>query len=334
MRSIARAPIVPAIAATTLTDDQIWANLRQYAMDARGAFAVNSERAMRSDIAAFTAWCDQNGHQAMPAVAATVSAFVDAMADSKAPATVRRYVSSISTFHRAAEVVNPAETQKVKLALKRMHKAKGRAQQQAAPLTEGLVRKLLEAAEDRRGNKLIATRNRALVVLAYVTLCRRAELAALQFADLTVEPDGFGTILVRFSKGDQEGLGAIVPIPADAMRYVMIWVERARIKDGPLFRTVRHGGNVSQRAIDPGDVTRAYKAMAKLAKLPAADIAQISGHSPRIGSAADMLRYKETLPAIMTAGRWKSPEMAARYVSKVAARESAAKRIADQRVPF
>jgi hypothetical protein len=49
-----------------------------------------------------------------------------------------------------------------------------------------------------------------------VGLLRRAELVALQFADLTVEPDGFGTILVRRSKGDQEGRGAVVPIPADA----------------------------------------------------------------------------------------------------------------------
>ena len=72
--------------ATTLTEDQIWANLRQYAMDARGAFAANTERAIKADIAAFTAWCDQEGHHAMPATAATVTAFVDAMAASKAPA--------------------------------------------------------------------------------------------------------------------------------------------------------------------------------------------------------------------------------------------------------
>ena len=57
----------------------------------------------------------------MPASPDTVAAFVDTMAASKAPATVRRYVSSIATFHPAAAVANPCEAQAVKLALKRMH---------------------------------------------------------------------------------------------------------------------------------------------------------------------------------------------------------------------
>jgi integrase len=265
----------------------------------------------------------------MPANADLVVAFVDAMAAIKAPATVRRYVSSIAAFHRAADVTNPCAAQAVKLALKRMHNTKGRAQQQAAPLNEGQVRKLLEA----RGSRLRDIRNRALLVLAYVSLCRRSELTALRFEDLSVEADGFATILIRRSKGDQEGLGAIVPVPQDAARYVMKWIDAARIKDGALFRAVRYSGSVGG-VLDPGDVARIFKGMARRANLPADQLARISGHSTRVGSAQDMLRYKETLPAIMASGRWKSSEMVGRYVAKVGARESAAKRIADQRPPF
>jgi site-specific recombinase XerD len=313
----------------TVTDAEIWTNLRQYAEAARGAFSVNTERALRADVAMFSAWCGRHDRQAMPASAETVAAFIDAMAAIKTPATVRRYVSSIATVHRAAKVANPCEGQIVKLALKRMHHEKGRAQQQAAPLNEGLVRKLLEA----RGTRLRDMRNRAILVVAYVTLCRRSELVALQFCDLAVEPDGFGTILVRRSKTDQEGMGADVPIPADAMRYVTKWIEAARITQGALFRAVRYGGSVGG-ALDPGDVSRAFKEMARRAGVPADEAARISGHSTRVGSAQDMLRYKETLPAIMASGRWKSPEMVGRYVAKVGARESAANRIAGQRPPF
>jgi site-specific recombinase XerD len=329
MRSLARVATVPASVSATLTEPEIWANLAQYAEDARGAFSASTERALRSDVASFTRWCGEQGHQAMPATKETVVRFVDAMAASKAPATVRRYVSSIATFHRAAEVANPCEAQAVKLALKRMHNAKGRAQQQAAPLNEGLVRKLLDA----RGTRLRDLRNRALLVISYVTLCRRSELVALQVSDLTVEPDGFGTVLIRRSKGDQEGRGAIVPIPADAMRYLAKWIEAARITDGALFRAVRYSGSVGG-SLDPGDVSRAFKEMARRAGLSADAVARISGHSSRVGAASDMLRYKESLPGIMAAGRWKSPEMVGRYTAKVGARESAAKRIADQREPF
>jgi hypothetical protein len=48
-------------------------------------------------------------------------------------------VSSIATFHHAAGVANPCETQAIKLALKRTHRGRGRAQAQAAPVNDVLV---------------------------------------------------------------------------------------------------------------------------------------------------------------------------------------------------
>jgi integrase len=258
------------------------------------------------------------------------------MAAGKAPATVRRYVASIASFHRAAEVANPCETQAVKLALRRMHNAKGRAQVQASPLNEGAVHKLLAARGGQHWNRMRDLRNRALLVTGYVTLARQSELTALQFADLSVEPDGFGTVIIRRSKGDQEGRGATVAVPADAVRHLLKWIEAAGIKDGPLFRAVRHNGGIGG-ALDPGAVARIFKTMAAEAKLPADKTGQalrISGHSPRIGGAQDMLRYKETLAAIMVSGRWKSPEMVGRYVKEQAARDSAANRVAAAREPF
>ena len=116
------------------------------------------------------------GHQPLPASPETVAAFIDAMGASKAPATVRRYVSSISTFHRAAGVANPCEALTVKLALKRMHREHGRVQQQAAPLNEGAVARMLVAA----GATLRDLRDKALFTVAYTTMCRRAELVGLR----------------------------------------------------------------------------------------------------------------------------------------------------------
>jgi len=335
MRSL-RAAVPATVPAVTPTEAEIWANLGKYAEAARGAFAVNTERAMRSDIARFTDWCRQEARQAMPASPETVAAFVDAMAASKAPASVRRYVSSVASFHRAAVVANPCEAQAVKLALRRMHNAKGRAQLQASPLNEGAVRKLLEArgiSRARRGNPMLDLRNRALLVLGYVTLCREGELTALRFDDLKVEADGFATIVIRRSKTDQEGRGATVPIPADAMRHLAKWITAARITDGALFRAVRHSGSIGG-ALDPGAVARIFKTMATAAKLKLPDgqaPPRISGHSTRIGAAQDMMRYKETLAAIMVSGRWKSPEMVGRYVREQEARDSAASRIAAER---
>jgi hypothetical protein len=111
-RSLTKIATVPATAA----EAEINANLRHYAEASRGAFASNTERALRVDVMIFTGWCAGEGRQALPASPETVAAFIDAMAASRASATVRRYVSCVATFRRAAAVANPCEAQVVKLA--------------------------------------------------------------------------------------------------------------------------------------------------------------------------------------------------------------------------
>jgi hypothetical protein len=119
-------------------DQPIAANLRAHAEAARGAYADETKRALRGDVALFTRWCAGTGLMPLPAYPETVAAFVDFMAISRAPASVRRYVSSIAYFHRAAGQPNPCDGMVVKLALKRMHRERGRAQQQAGPLNDEL----------------------------------------------------------------------------------------------------------------------------------------------------------------------------------------------------
>jgi site-specific recombinase XerD len=305
------------------------ASLAQHAAAARGAYAANTERALRADVAIFTAWCSEAGHAALPASAETIAGFIDAMAAPKAPATVRRYVSSVATFHRAAGVANPCATLVVKLALKRMHRERGRAQAQAAPVNDVLVARMLAAS----GDTLRHRRNRALLAVAYSTLCRRSELVALRHEDLQIDADGFGTITLRRSKTDQEGVGEVAPIAADALRHLSAWIEGAGLTDGPLFRAVLKGGRVGD-ALDSGDVARIFKAMAQAARLTVEEIARISGHSTRVGAAQDMVRYGVDLVGAMQAGRWKTSAMVARYSARLLAKRGGMAQIADRRVPF
>ena len=313
----------------TIEGSEMATSLRQHAEAARGAYASNTERALRADVAAFTAWCADAGHQPLPASAETVAAFIDAMGASKAPATVRRYVSSISTFHRAAGVANPCEALTVKLALKRMHRERGRVQQQAAPLTDQLVARMLVAA----GATLRDLRDKALLTVAYTTMCRRAELVGLLREDLQVEGDGFATVTIRRSKTDQEGAGATAPITADVMRHLQAYLAAAKIEAGPLFRAVLKGGRVGE-ALDGAEVARIFKAMALRAGLTAEEAARISGHSTRVGAAQDAIRLGAELPAVMQAGRWRTPEMVSRYTQRLGARHGAAALVAHKRVQF
>lgn len=308
----------------------VLAKLARYAEVARGAHSPNTIAAVRSDTEIFSAWCRKTGLTPLPADPAAVAAFVDAMAQDRAPATVRRYVSSVAHLHRAAELPNPAAAAAVKMSLKRMHRERGRTQAQAAPLNRanqhgpGLVDKMIANA----GNSVRALRNRALLAVAYDSLCRRSELVALAYADLSIGQAGDGTIVVRRSKTDQEGEGAVRYIAADTVRHVCAWLDASGVSEGPLFRTVRKAGRLGG-AMHPGDVARIYKEMAIGAGASAEAASRISGHSTRVGAAQDMVASERIeMPAIMQAGGWKTSVMVARYAAHLSAKRSGAAKLA------
>ena len=209
----------------------------------RGAVGENTERALKSDLRVFAAWCAGRRLPALPAHAATIAAFVDAMARARAPATVRRYVASIAAVHKALGHAKAARAAPVQLALKRMHRTRGRRQAQARGLTWPLRQRLLAAV----GNRPIDDRNRALVAVAYDGMLRRSELTALEVDDLMEEVDGSGALLVRRGKTDPEGRGAVVYLAPDTVALLRAWRARAGIEAGRLFRSVGRDGTLGTR---------------------------------------------------------------------------------------
>ena len=290
---------------------------------ARGAISANTVRAVRSDLAIYAAWCAERGLQALPGTAETVAAFVDAMAEIRAPATVRRYVASIAVAHRQIGRAKTLKGAPVKLALQRMHRRKGRRQEQAHGLTWPLRLRLLEAAGDRP----IDLRNRALLAVSYDAMLRRAELTSLQVSDLLEEMNGSATLLVRRSKTDGEGAGEIVYLARDTVLLVRAWLEGAGISEGRLFRSVARNGRLGE-GLDPSQVPRILKAMARAAGLPDAVVDGLSGHSARVGAAQDMIAAGIELPSILQAGRWKSTAMVNRYGERLLAKRSGAAQLA------
>ena len=156
-------------------------------------------------------------------------------------------------------------------------------------------------------------RDRALIAVGYDTLCRRAELVQLQIDDLTIKPDGSGTILVRKSKADQFGDGRLAYLSAEALTYLQCWLHAADLKAGPIFRGIR-GIQLMPDALHPYSVVRILKDRARDAGVDKSVIAKLSGHSMRVGAAQDMAAAGIDLGAIMHAGGWKSPDMVMRYI--------------------
>ena len=292
------------------------------AVSARGALSANTERAVRSDLAIYSAWCAERDLPALPASAQTIAAFVDAMAKVRASATVRRYVASIAAAHRALGLAKRAKSEPVRRALQRMHRRKGRRQEQARGLTGALRERLLDAP----GDGLIDARNRALLAVAYDTLLRRSELVALQVSDIIEELDGAATVLVRRSKADPEGVGATLYLARDSVALVREWLQRSGVREGRLFCSLCRG--VVGEGLDASQVPRIFKAMAERAGLPVDVVQHISGHSTRVGAAQDMVAGGIGMAAILHAGRWKTTTMVNRYGERLLARRSGAAQLA------
>lgn len=294
---------------------EIDANLARHAKQARGAYSKNTERAYKADTAIYQAWCANHDRPYLPTDAETVAAFVDAMAETRKPATVRRYVSSIAKLHTAAKVDDPTKAETVALALKRMHRSKGRRQDQARGLTEREFRKCLDILSDTA----IDQRDKAILCIGRCMLARSSELVSLLIDDMELAPDGSATILLRQSKADQEAEGHMVYLPRFAAQAAQKWIWTSGKTSGPIIRSVnRHGavnGSMNPQSIGP--------VIRKIAKRAGIDPKGLSSHSLRVGMCQDLTSSNMELPAIQQAGRWKSPTMPGRYAERISAGKGA-----------
>ena len=142
-------------------------------------------------------------------------------------------------------------------------------------------------------------------------LCaRRSELVALLVEDLAEATGGAATVVIRRSKTDQGGAGVTAWLSPRSNKALRRYLDAAGISSGPIFRGVlKGGGRVRDAALTDNEVATVLR-VAKRARI---DTSSVSGHSLRVGMAQDLIGAGAELPAVMVAGRWRSPVMVARY---------------------
>mgnify|MGYP006094015309 FL=1 len=272
-----------------------------------GAFAKNTIRAYRSDFIQYQTWCLENGLAAIPATADTMSMYVDYLSGNNKSATIRRRINSLGTVLRLSKNHDPTKQPEVILAIKRMHRKIGRAQQQATPLTKPLLNQLLCNCD----NSLRGIRNQVLLRLGYETMRRRSELCAFKFEDICKGANGKPAIRLNFSKTDQYGTGKILPISQELFDLLAKW--RSMISDeGYILRSINRHGHIGSN-LHPASISTLLKALQKDLKMNS-DEQPLSGHSFRVGAALDLLEKGEPLEKIMLRGGWQTDSTAMKYL--------------------
>ena len=121
----------------------------------------------------YAAWCAENAVTPVPADPATVGAYLASLADSPAPATIRRRLAAIGKAHRFNDLPwNPGRRAPLQ-ALLRLH---GRPVEKAAALLLAMLRQLVATCNRSARGRCDC----ALLLIGFATALRRPELVALQ----------------------------------------------------------------------------------------------------------------------------------------------------------
>ena len=272
-----------------------------------GAFAKNTIRAYRSDFIQYQAWCSQNKIDSIPATADAMAQYVDYLATVKKSATIRRRINSLGTVLKLSKHNDPTKQPEVILAIKRMHRKIGRAQQQATPLTKSLLNQLLNNCD----NSIRGLRNQVLLRLGYETIRRRSELCAFKFEDIYQAPNGKPAIKLNFSKTDQFGTGKILPISQELFDLLEKWGSMV-CEEGYILRSISRHGYIGNN-LHPASISTILKSLQKDLRMDP-DEKPLSGHSFRVGAALDLLEQGEPLERIMLRGGWQTDSTAMKYL--------------------
>ncbi|MGH9436559.1 MAG: tyrosine-type recombinase/integrase [Terriglobia bacterium] len=284
--------------------------VREYLERARSR---NTIRGYRSSFRQFQKWCDIAGLRYMPATESTIALYLSAQAGRLRPATLEHHLAAIGKAHKAAGFPSPLQDSVlIGETLKGIKRTHGTAPKQKAPvLTEDLRIMLRLLPQNMQG-----ARDRAILLVGFAGAFRRSELVALDVADLSFETEGL-LVRLRRSKTDQEGEGRQVAIPFGLhpdtcpVGALEVWLSRADITAGPVFRPVRKGGALGSTRLTGHAIASIVKRHAKKAGL---ETDLFSGHSLRAGFVTSAARAGEPERRIMRQTGHKSVEMVLRYV--------------------
>lgn len=284
-----------------------------------GAYSHSTIRAYRADFEDFIEFCSTAGKRALPATPIAVADYIgELVRRGRRSASIRRALAGLAAIHQLNGFTDPTKDIEVKLAVRHMHRQLGRYSRQAHGINRHLLEKLLRATTpDLRG-----CRDRTLLLIAYDTLCRRSELLSLRVEDIrrdTINPKNGKksvAILLRRSKTDQEAQGRWLMLSDRAVKEPDRWLRQSMLKAGPIIQGVDRAGRLTG-GIDPGGPGRVNKKLAIAAKLEDAVVADITGHSTRVGAAQDLILPGANLPLIMHKGRWSKSDTVMRYVERL-----------------
>lgn len=263
-------PVLPGIPDPTLPQSTQVNDLLE------AAYASNTRRAYRSDIASFIQWGGS-----IPSTPEELAAFIAYRANICTVATIRRQLASLSSLHSTlGHSPNPLKNRLITSTVRGLARLYGRPQRAVEPLLIEQLKLILDGVPDTA----IGKRDAALLTIGFAGGMRRSELVALDFDDIAHVSAGI-RITIKRSKTDQSGRGRLIAIPYGRTRYcpvkyLNVWSNEIYVGEGAVFRSCPKSSRVNNRRLSVEAVATIIKKHIARIGLKAADY---SGHSLRSG---------------------------------------------------
>jgi integrase len=288
---------------------------------ARARALASHSKAMetvRSYQASWTQWrqfCERMNYQPLGDTRA-VGMFLAQLSLTKSLATVRTRLAAVATAHRIAGVALDTRAGPIASVLEGFKREQGvKPLKQATPFLLDVLKRLPDIyAKDTPAHR----RDKAILLIGFGSALRRAEIVALDVADVEIQSQGVLLHLAR-SKTDQHGKGELIAIHrgADsefcAVTALERWIDLRGPKPGPLFTRLHRGGRVTTTRLRPQAVSLVVKRAALAIGL---DPDSFSGHSLRAGLATSAAVAGADLKDIMAQTRHRSHDIALRYIRR------------------
>ncbi len=294
------------------------------------SLSPNTRRAYRAAWRRFVAYCDELGIDPLAATPDDVAKFLARMASAPrsprattkkgeplALGTIKLLLAAINRRYRDEKRPSPADDPHVSSVLQGLGRLLPRQPRQVRALRAFDLHGMLTCCDDlahQQPYRTRAFRDAAVLAMGFAGALRRSEICSLRFADVEFVQSGV-LIHIRRSKTDQLGEGQTVAIPdgdlIQPVRRIRAWLEVSGIASGPLFQTLRRGGNIRGRRMHPSDIARIVKRYTEAVGL---DPSKYSGHSLRAGFVTSAATHRARLDKIMEVTRHTSPRMVLRYI--------------------
>jgi site-specific recombinase XerD len=290
--------------------------LQETVQKIEGAYAYSTIRAYKADFGKFIEFCEKRNEGTLPALPLSIANFIIKLSnDKRSSAGIRRAICGISTIHKLNRMDDPTKDPDVIIEMRRMHRKLGRSAKQAGSINLDTLDQMLLATDD----SIRGLRDKALLLVAYDTLCRRSELVSLQVKDVKITiKNGIEStsILLRKSKTDQDSMGKWLRLSKRAGIALTEWLKELPEGQEKIMVSINRAYVIGS-AVGAGQINRIYKKIARAAGLDESVIKEISGHSMRVGAAQDLLSSGASMPTMMQRGRWSKSDTVMRYVEHI-----------------